>query len=211
MRGKMLPNQGRDQKRKMGSSYDEKRVRNKEIATRRAELWVKETNSRFNEFVRLLFTAGFAIFTVTSPVVVDLKLLDCPGRTLLIGSWLLDLVSLIFGFFSIHSDARFYSRLKKIESESERIWSNPCESNEGYNQALSLDHQNRANTPEHSNLIFLALQAFSLFISVLLILTIGIRLITAPSYTQENSINQQFSDLLLPRLMSEKIRIPELI
>ncbi len=160
---------------KVNNNYNEEaRVRNKSAAARRAELWVKEANSRLNELSKLLFALAVLVFTLSSPLLSRTDQLDIINRTLLLGSWIFNLLSLVFAVWSIWEDSNYFADLRKIESNSERIWSNP---NKSLEEMYKEDTDNRQDMKDQSSFALLALQLFSVFIALLLLLAIGIRLL----------------------------------
>jgi len=156
------------------------RIRNKEFAARRADMWVKEANNKLNELSRLFLTLVTLVFTLSLPIISNPANLDITGKVLLMFSWFSSLLSLAFGIYNIWIDAKFFEKLKNVENKSERIWS---ETNGDYGEMFGKDRENRANLPMSTSFIPLILQLIFLVISMLLLTTIGIRLlfVTNPS------------------------------
>lgn len=159
---------------RVNNSDEEARIRNKNTATKRANLWVKEANDRLNGLSRLLFALAVLVFTISSPLLSRTDQLDSINRTLLLGSWIFNLLSLVFGIWSIWGDINYFARLRKMENESERIWS---QRSKPYNEMLKEDSGNRRGYEDQSSPIPISLQLFSVSIALILLLIIGIKLL----------------------------------
>jgi len=164
------------------------RIRNKELSSRRADMWVKEANGKLNELSRLLLTLVALIFTLSLPIISNPTNLDDISKVFLVLSWFSSLISLAFGIYNIWLDAKYFERLKNVENKSEGIWS---ETDGDYNEMFDKDQENRTGIPMSTSFIPLTLQLVFLIISLLLLTAIGIRLITTTHFSKQPSLDSK--------------------
>ncbi len=165
------------------NNTEEARIRNKEFAARRADMWVKEANSKLNELSRLLLTLVALIFTLSLPIISNPDSLGVASKVLLILSWVSSLTSLSFGIYNIWIDAKFFENLKNIENTSEGIWS---KTDGDYNEMFEKDQKNKSDLPKSTTFVPLALQLVFLTISLLLLTTIGVRLLFSDNSSKQS-------------------------
>ena len=148
------------------------RVRNKDHAGRRAELWTKEANDRMSELSRLLATLSTLTISLSLPIVFGNEVnLTSTMKSLFITSWIMGFVSIIFGVINLVADSRYFSKIAKIDNDSEGIWS---QRNKTIDEMADDDEENRVDYSRSSSFTPLKLQGLFAGISLFTLIILGI-------------------------------------
>lgn len=159
------------------SYLEDLRARNKDLHARRAELWVREANRRESDLSRLLITLAVLVFTVSSPIITKTGSLDHATKILLVGSWVFDLLSLVFGIWVVREDTKLFSILKKTASFGEQLWSLQIKDSADFKARVEKNREKQRGVPAGANPVPLSLQLFTVLIAFLLLFAVGWRIL----------------------------------
>ena len=158
---------------KLNKEDEATRIRNKDHASRRAEMWIKEANDRSIELSKLLATLSTLTISLSLPIVFSKDLfLSRPIKDLLTTSWTFGLISIVFGVLNLILDSRYFSKLARIDNKSEGIWSYQNKTLIAMNAE---DQANRSEYSRSSSYIPLICQGVLAFLSLLLLISVGIK------------------------------------
>jgi len=150
------------------------RIASKENHFSRANLWIKETNNTEASLQNISFTLAVFLFTFSSPIFIQTKILGDTEKTLLIIAWLLLLLSLTAGIVNVTTSIKYFAKSAERENKAEKLWSRSFMTEDEYNETVKETARLFYSFSPHSNLIPLILQVTFLIMAFILILLTAI-------------------------------------
>jgi hypothetical protein len=166
------------------TALENARIRNKELAAKRADLWIKEANDRINELTRLFITLSTIVLTLSLPIISNPSILKNTEKYLLITSWILGLTSITIGAISVWIDSKYYEKLARVNNKSELIWS---QMEEDFSNMDDQDKKNQSEIKLSSSFVPFFIQAGLVAASLALLTIVGI-IVLFRDHPQNNDI-----------------------
>ena len=134
-------------------------------------LYSMENNRIESDFRNTLYTVAIFLFTFSSPLFIDIKILHDSIKVLLFISWLFLLFSVCFGFWQTYIELEYYRKVSKRENAAESLWIyvNPTE--QEFSDTVQKTQELYNNHERHTWMIPQILQVIFLFIGFVFIIS----------------------------------------
>lgn len=153
-----------------GQQNEELRRRSKDAAHQAAFEWIRYANERLLEINRQLLGVATILLPLTGSIVLAPIKIGESEKTLLIVGWVSIFISIIVGFIQLTIETAFLKRWARYESKREEIFSDP---NRSYEDMIK-EAQLLQSPSEASTHIPLAIQIFTLFGGLILVMAVAI-------------------------------------
>lgn len=172
------------------NNFLEKSIRNKFAHFTRANIFVEATNSTEQHLINNLILVATIFLGLTSPFISDLSVLSQTSRSLLFVSWMLTILSIIFGLYQVYTNIKFLRDAYRLDNKLESIWSSLPQTQSNYNTAMNVSREIQKDNKNQSSFIGLITQAMCLIIAMLITTIIGVNYLTnsVNSNRHENSV-----------------------